>query len=139
MRLFLMLVLLSANVLAQNINSIKRAPTQVRLEYTWLTVANFQKLTRNEQNAIIAAIRDTVVLALHAMSQHKLETCISKITPEELKSIKNTALEIKSADPRYVNSVTTGVATMAMQLCQISPSENTPKKKEPTQKSKKST
>ena len=91
----------------------------VEFKYGWLSVNNFQKLTSNEQDAVVVAVRDTVVLSLHSMNQHRLEDCVKSMTQEELEAIRGTALEMEPTDKRFNNSVVNGIAFLSMQLCSV--------------------
>ncbi len=93
---------------------------QVEFQFGWLSVGTFQKLTTNEQNLIMVATRDTVVLSLHTMNQHSLETCVGRISQEELEAIRNTALEMPSSVPEIRSLVITGITRLAVQLCKSS-------------------
>ncbi len=114
-------------------------PLEVGFKYQWLSVGNFQKLTTNEQNAIMVATHDTIVLSRHTMGRHNLENCVSLLTRDELESIRNTALEMEEDDKRYGNSVIAGVAQLSMGLCNVSQQQRPESKSEHEKEAEKTT
>lgn len=129
----LVLALLGSNTLAQEIfPKIMHADTlTVELNYRWLNTEKFQKLTTNEQNAILVATRDTLVLSLHTMNQHDLEDCVALIQREEMGAIRDTILDVKLGDKRFTDSVVLGIAQLAMALCTIQEPEPEPEHPQP--------
>lgn len=139
MRIILILVLLSSYALAHETQEdihvfpggsetfdesvpqeILTEHTPVEFQFGWLSVGTFQNLTTNEQNLIMVATRDTLVFSLHTMNRHSLETCVGRISQEELEAIRNTALTMPSNVPEIRSIVITGITRLAVQLCKTS-------------------
>ena len=113
----LVLILLGTNTLAQFPEIIHEEILPVELNYGWLNTEKFQKLNTNVQSAILAATRDTLVISLHQMNRHDLETCVEALGQEELELIRNTVLNVKLGNTQFTDSVVLGITQLSMALC----------------------
>jgi hypothetical protein len=99
------------------VSAFAEQPTEDRLQFSWLTYGNFQKLTAGEQDAVIASTRDTLSYYLHAAGEHKFEACIQQIPSEELVAIKNAAVEMSPESDFYNESASVGIAQLLVKIC----------------------
>ena len=118
--LVLSAVILFSPIGAQEKLSDEQFPTgntRVELQFSWLSVANFQKLDNNAQNAIVAATRDNVVFILHSLGRHTEDDCVKNLENEDIEAVKNSMLIIGPNDPRYEHRVVRDIAELIAQLC----------------------
>ncbi len=108
-------ILLGTTTLAQN--SLSLGETQVELEFTWLSVANFQKLSDNVQRAVVATTRDAVVFTLHTENRHELDECVRDFPNEELEAIQNSMIALPPENPQYSESVVGVMGGLLVQMC----------------------
>ena len=92
---------------------------RVELEFTWLSVANFQKMSDNTQRAIVATTRDAVVFTLHTDNQHELDECVRAFPNEELEAIKNSMAAMPPGNQQYSESVVAVVGKLLVGLCAL--------------------